>query len=288
MSESVVADFIGRFQAPGLPGGKPLTGRVLLSHKRLVLAADGGRTTVPLSSVFDVSVGFVPPEMEEFFSDTVTLAYSEGGERRFVVIEGKGDNVDRFASVLFKTLLSGTTAYLRHPAKVGGRVTDEPVQEVKLALRPRSLAFAGEQSVTIDLSGVTNIERTTREFGGRRREVLAVSHMDGRTAVTTDLAVTSRRKANVLGRYVRIEYASFMEDIQDLDHSEEELEALVGVYSTGGDVDLSSLLGAEPSQVTMVLNALREDGLIVDGADAIELTPKGRVVVTQHLEDVNF
>lgn len=288
MSESVVADFVGRFQAPGLPGGEPITGRVLLSRKRLVLAADAGRTTVPLSSVFDVSVGFVPAEVEEFFSDTVTVAYAEGAKRRSVVIEGKGDNVDRFASVLFKSLLSGTAAYLRHPTKIGGRVTDAPVRRAKLALRPRSLAFVGDDPVSVDLTAVTNIERSTREFGGDRREVLAVTHMDGRTAVTTDLAVDSGRKTNVLGRYVRLEYASFVEEIGELDHSEEELEALVGVYSTGGGVDLGSLLDADPAQVTMVLNSLREDGLVADGADAVELTPKGRVVVMRHLEDVNF
>ncbi|MFC4360157.1 CheF family chemotaxis protein [Halobium salinum] len=289
MTESIVADFVGRFQTPEHAGAEPVTGRILLSRKRLVLAADAGKTTVPLSSVFDVSVGFVPAEMEEFFDDTVTVAYTEkGAGNRTVVIEGKGTNVDKFASVLFKTLLSGTKTYYRHPAKVGGRVTDAPVRKGKLKLEPRRLAFVGSEPLSIDLTTVTNIGRTHREFGGSSREVLAVSHMDGGSAITTDLAVSSRRKTNVLGRYVRLEYASFVEEIADLEQTEEELEALVAVYSAGGAVDLGSLLDAEPAQVTMVLNSLREDDLVVDREEATELTPKGRVVVTRHLEDVNF
>jgi hypothetical protein len=38
---------------------------------------------------------------------------------------------------------------------------------------------------------------------------------------------------------------------------------------------------ADPSQVTMALNSLREDGLVVDGEGATRLTPRGRVVATR-------
>jgi helix-turn-helix protein len=289
MSESVVADFVARFRTSDDPGTDPVRGRILLSRKRLVLAADVGRTTVPLSAVFDVSVGVVPAEMGTFFSDTVTVAYAGDDGREFVVVEGDGEDVERFKSVLFKTLLSGTAARVRHPAKVGGRVTDAPVRRTELKLRPQALSFVGTDALEIDLTAVADIERTSREFGGKRREVLAVSHVEGGgRAVTTELAVSSRRKTNVLGRYVRLEYAAFLEEIEELEHTDEELETLVAVYSSSGGVDLGSVLDAEPSQVTMVLNSLREDGLVVDGDGATRLTPRGRVVVTQHLESVNF
>lgn len=38
MEESVVADFVGRVHTSGLGSGEPVTGRVLLSQRRLVLA----------------------------------------------------------------------------------------------------------------------------------------------------------------------------------------------------------------------------------------------------------
>jgi ribosomal protein S19E (S16A) len=37
----------------------------------------------------------------------------------------------------------------------------------------------------------------------------------------------------------------------------------------------------------MTLNRLQEDGLVADTDEGTTLTPKGRVVVSNHLEDVN-
>jgi len=39
MSESIIADFVGKFNAEVLTRAEPVKGRVLLSQKRLVLAA---------------------------------------------------------------------------------------------------------------------------------------------------------------------------------------------------------------------------------------------------------
>ncbi len=75
MEESVVADFTGRLYAPGVDDADPVRGRVLLSQRRLVLATADSRTTIPLSTVFDVVVGTVPGDLRSFFSDSVTLAY---------------------------------------------------------------------------------------------------------------------------------------------------------------------------------------------------------------------
>jgi len=124
MSETVVADFIGRFHTADVESAEPVTGRILLSHKRLVLATDDFKTTIPLSKVIDVNLGTVPPALAEFFSDTVTIAYADGDSKRTAIIEGKGENVERFKTVFFKVLLSGQTVVVKHTAKRGGRVTD--------------------------------------------------------------------------------------------------------------------------------------------------------------------
>ncbi|SDM17579.1 HTH domain-containing protein [Halogranum gelatinilyticum] len=288
MSESVVADFVGRFYTEDVQGGEPVKGRVLLSKKRLVLAREGGKTTIPLSGIFDVSVGFVPGELAEFFDDTVTLAYETRGQKHTAVVEGRNGNVDRFTTVLFKVLLNGTTVRVKHPDRVGGRVTDASTTKAKLSLKPQSVKFVGERdSFTIDLAAVSNIERTTRQLGGKTQPVLEISHLDGGQALVSVVAVPSGRKTNIFGRYVRLEYGSIQEEVGELDHSEEELEALVALYSTGGSANLGTLLNAEPAQITMVLNSLHDDGLVVDGDGATKLTPKGRVAVTTHLERVN-
>jgi helix-turn-helix protein len=59
------------------------------------------------------------------------------------------------------------------------------------------------------------------------------------------------------------------------------------VYSTGPEVSLANVVDVEPTQVEMLLGDLRTKGLIADGQAETELTAKGRIVVSDKLEDVN-
>lgn len=285
MSESVVADFLARFHTPDVPGGEPTTGRVLLSQQRLVLAAEFGKTTIPLSAVFDVSVGEVPPELSEFFSDTVTVAYSRDDARRVAVVEG--DDVDRFTTVLFKVLVQDTTVTCRHPVRRGGRVTDADPAPATVRLEPGAVEFAGPAGFRVDLETVTEFRKENRELAGQQRPVLRFRHMPNGESLTSLVGVDSGRDLNVLGRYIRLEYEEVMAEVRDLDPTAEEMEALVSLYSAGDAVHLGELVNVEASQLTMILNSLSQAGLVVDADDATKLTPKGRVVVSQRLEQVN-
>ena len=291
MSESVIADFVGKFNAETTARGEPTTGRVLLSQKRLVLAADGdNRLTIPLSNVFDVAVGHVPPDLGDFFDSTVTVAFERSGGRHVAAIEAGEDKIQKFSTVLFKAILNGTRMTVKHPALRGGRVTDEAFFPASLSVAPRCVTFANdERSVEIDLAQVTNFDRGTREVGGSRRPVLEVRHMDQGQAVTTLAATESARKMSIIGRYLRLEYSDLMGELKDVELTEDKTEVLVALYS-GADaagVSLANVLDMEASQVTMLLNTLEDDELVADGEDGTELTPKGQVVVSNHLEDVN-
>jgi len=66
-------------------------------------------------------------------------------------------------------------------------------------------------SFTVDLTTVSDFERTTRDIGGRSRPVLVVRHMQDGTAITTEAALASSRKMSILGRYLRREYSALME-----------------------------------------------------------------------------
>ncbi len=291
MSESVIADFVGKFNAENSAHGEPTKGRVILSQKRLVLAADGdNRLTIPLSSIFDVAVGHVPPDLGDFFDSTVTIAFERSGSRYVAAIEAGEDKIQKFSTVLFKALLNGTEMTVKHPARRGGRVTDADFFPGNLTVEPRRVTFANDQqSVSIDLANVTDFDRGTREIGGSRRPVLVVSHMDAGQALLTLAATKSARKMSILGRYLRLEYADLMADLGDVELTDDKTEVLVALYS-GADaagVSLANVLDMEASQVTMLLNTLEEDDLVADGTDGTELTPKGQIVVSNHLEDVN-
>lgn len=287
MSESAIADFVTSFIPDTSTHVEPVRGRVVMSKRRIVLATDDAKTTIPLSGVFDVKHATAPGDLARFFEDTVTIAYERNGEKRVAVVEGGGDTVDRFVTLVFKGLLSDTTVYAKHPARRGGRVTDQSFETASLALVPDALGLRGDVAAKIDLSTVTHFERVERELKDASRQLLSVRHMGNSGAVTTELAIESGRKMNLLGRYIRLKYTHLKQDLTDVSLTEAETEALVAIYSTGENVSLAAVLGVDASRITMLLNQLIDEGLVEDD-DGVALTSLGRAAVSERIEDVNL
>ncbi|WP_136690137.1 CheF family chemotaxis protein [Halorhabdus amylolytica] len=290
MSESVIADFVAKFNSEKTARAEPTTGRVLLSQKRLVLAADEAKTTIPLSKIFDVAVGHVPPDLGNFFDSTVTVAFEKGDRRLVAAIESDDGKIEKFSTVLFKALLNGTDTTVKHPAELGGRVTDAEYSPAKLALKPKGVRFnRSSDSFTISLSAVTEFSRDTREIAGSKRATIVVRHMPDGQAMTTVAALPSPRKLSLLGRYLRLEYSDLMGELKDVDLSDAEKEILIAVYSAGdmAGVSLANVVDRDASEVTMLLNDLESQELVTTTGDGPALTSKGRVIVNRHLEDVN-
>jgi helix-turn-helix protein len=291
MSESIIADFVGKFNAEVLTRAEPVKGRVLLSQKRLVLAArEDDKLTIPLSSIFDIAVGHIPPDLGDFFDSTVTVAFERGNSRHVAVVEADDDKISKFSTVLFKAILNGTETTVKERARVGGRVTSEEYTTAKLFLKPGTVEFRKpDGSFEVSLKTVTDFQRSTREIAGSNRPALNFRHMKDGTAITTEAAMASPRKMAILGRFLRLEYSDLMQEIKDVELTSDKTEILVAMYSTG-DLDgmpLANIVSAEASEVTMLLQDLEEDGLLQDSADGPTLTPTGEVVASRHLEDVN-
>jgi len=291
MSESVIADFVGQFNSEVASRNEPIRGRVVLSQKRLVLAAsESDKLTIPLDSIFDIAIGQVPPDLGDFFDSTVTIAFEKNGKRLVAAVEAGDEKIEKFGTVLFKAIINGTETTVKERARVGGRVTDESFKRAKLFLKPGSVEFRGEGgSFVIDLQTVSSFERETREIGGTSRPVLVVRHMQDGTAITTMAALASNRRMSLLGRYLRREYSELMEQLRTVDLTKGKKEVLVAMYSTGDmeGMPLASILGKDSSEVSMLLQDLEDDGLIQDNTDGPALTPTGQVVASRHLEDVN-
>ncbi|SEV93649.1 chemotaxis protein CheF2 [Halobacterium jilantaiense] len=286
MSESAIADFVSSFIPDTATHAEPVRGRVVMSKRRIVLATDDAKTTIPLQGVFDVQHETAPGDLARFFEDTVTIAYERDDQRHVAVVEGGGDTVDRFVTLVFKGLLHGTSVYVKHPARRGGRVTDQSFQAGNLALAPGKLVIKGT-GATVDLSTVSDFERVERDLNGTNRQLLSVRHMGDAGPITTELALDSGRKMNLLGRYIRLQYTHLKQELKDVSLTDEEIEALVATYSSGPDASLAGVLGVDASRVTMLLNDLIEKDLVADD-DGITLTSLGRAAVSEHIEDVNF
>ena len=291
MSESVIADFVGKFNSEVAGRGDPIRGRVVLSQKRLVLAAsEDDKLTIPLDSIFDIAVGQVPPDLGDFFDSTVTVAFERKGKRLVAAIEAGDKKIEKFGTVLFKAVINGTETTVKERARVGGRVTDESFKTAKLFLTSGNVEFRrSDRSFNVDLKTVSDFDRNTREINGKGRPVLTVRHMKNGTAMTTLAAMASNRKMSILGRYLRREYSELMEELKDVELTKNKKEVLVAMYSTG-DMDgmpLASILGKDSSQVSMIVQDLAADGLVQDASNGPTLTPTGKVVASRHLEDVN-
>ncbi len=290
MSESVIADFVAQFDSSVATRAEPTQGRVLLSQKRLVLAVNStDRLTIPLSKIVDIAVGHVPDDIQGFFESTVTIAFELKGKQHKAVIEADDSTIEKFSTVLFKAVLNGTKIRVKHPARIGGRVTDESFVPARLYLRPRTVQFRGDDTVEITLATVTEFSRTMREINGREQPVIEFQHMPAGEAMVTMVALNSRRMMIILGRYLRIEYTELINELKNVEISEDEKEILTAVYSGGGQegVSLAGIVDTDPSNVTMILNRLDEKELVVDSASGTRLTPKGQIVVNRYLEDVN-
>jgi helix-turn-helix protein len=291
MAESVIADFVGSFNSEASTRGEPARGRVVLSQRRLVLAAGEEDTlTIPLSSIFDIAVGHVPPDLGDFFNATVTIAFEKGDRRLVAAVESDNETIEKFSTVLFKAVLNGTAITVKERARVGGRVTGDEFSGAELFLSPGTVEFRRDGGAfELDVETVTEFKRDTREVNGRERPVLLVRHMQDGSAVTTLAAMQSARKMSIFSRYLRLEYSDVMADLEDLELSEAEIELLITNYSSGGVTagKLAGVLDMESQEVTMLIADLREEGLLEDAEGGPTLTPKGEVVASRYLDEVN-
>jgi helix-turn-helix protein len=296
--ESIIVDFVANFVAGGSGTFEQLKGRVLMSERRLILATSESKTVVPLTSVFDVAVGQVPPEVEEFFDHTVLVGYVVDGVQRTTVVGGDRETIEKFSVLLYRATLRGSVVALKHPAKVGGRFQDEPIREVGIRLDTDSVAFPGTEELTltdepfaIDLGTVVFFEVIERTVQGESRLVLSVQHVHQNQTVTTEVSMQSRRKMNILGRYLRQMYHYVVSDVRDLEIQEDTLEVLVGLYSTSGanaTLDLGEMLGLDDDVLADHIASLHDDGLIENTEPPYELTPQAQYIINDRFEDINF
>jgi helix-turn-helix protein len=259
----VIADFVGKFNTSTIGRAQPVNGRILLSEKRLVLAADGSKTTIPISRIFDVAVGIVPPELGEFFDSTVTIAFNTGDAGHVAAVASDDDKIKRFSNVLFKVLLNGTTVTVQHPAIIGGRVTGTDFDQVTIQVEPDAVRFTGpDRQFTIELSAITDFGIEEHEIGGRTGEVLTVRHLKDGRSLETVMAVEDARRMGILSRFLRLEYGDVVADVDEVEISEEEAELMVALYAGGEASSLPDVLGMDEGRVETLLADLERADLV--------------------------
>lgn len=277
MAKSVIADFVAKFAASELRTETPVQGRIVMNESAVVLVNQRGKTPIPISSIVDIRLGRVPEKVREYFEDAVSITYERNDRRQFAVIEADEEMIERFRTVLFKSLLHGASVYIRHPERIGGRVMDLGSTEGQLKVDRESIALLDEESpFRIALDAVIGIDQVNRELDETSRPALAVHHRTTGQPTTSIVALDSPRGMLLLERYLSIDYMVELRDVADLSLSDGELRTLLGLYSGAGLQSLDRILPDTTPKET--LQRLMSYGLIEEDDEKLVLTKAGEVV----------
>lgn len=294
-TEPLALDFATRFAGATILGGQPAGGRVLLGAAELVIGAHGGGQlravdVVDYDDVRDVAVDWAPDRLESIFGETLGLSIERGGERVTLVLEIPEDLRVICIRRLFEALLGDCGATVRHPARVGGHVTDEAPVHGTLSVDEDRLSVedAGDVDPTIGLADVIGVERETVTDGGGVHHGLRVTHLadDGRT-IGTFLAPTGERDRRLLERYLVADYRDRQERAAEADLDEHQREVLDALETRRGRRDLAKLLGKEPETLASLLDALSGSGFLHSTDDGVRLTGLGRLASTSVESDAD-
>lgn len=280
MAESVVADFVAEVLRDDSASPEPVRSRVLLGEDRLVVASDDRQTTVPLDDVYDVSVSQVPEELADFLDQTVLVTYRDGEEGRRLIVSSSHDRIEKFASLLFKLLLSDARVTVRHPTLRGGRVLDPAGTPAVLQVGDDVLHLRGpDGDLDFDLDAVVHVvERTDPSDGS---DVLEVQYVADGTVIGAELAADSARLRNVLRRYFRLRLFGSEDRVTEYDPADVEQHILAALYAGLGQEEIVELIEMDPTDVWTIVLSL-EDESLVDDAAAGRLTDAGHVAVHEY------
>lgn len=269
--ERIVADFVANFVAGDGTHREPVSGRVLMSDRRLVLVTGAWRTVIPLSGVVDVSTSAVPENVKTLFDDALLLRYRRASDASpsVVVVGADLATIDRFARLLYRSLVGGGSVSVRHPATTGGVAAAKDWAAGTLTCTPDrvTVTLGGGGDLHVELPNVVGVGVVTRRVDDGRERVLAVNHRVRGTVVATELHCRVERHATLLSRLFRTAIRGPRGEAYREGPTVDDRRLLLSLHALGGDATPASLaaaLGETEAAVEALLADARERRL-VDG-----------------------
>jgi len=282
--ERKLADTTGRF-AQVIEDGRKLgdvgwqRGRIVLSTRRLVLAGNEGKRTVPLSGIEAAQGRF---DINQTIAQVSNYVSVRQGDDVFLV---SPEDAAAFERTLYGAMVDGEVVLIRHPAVEGGVVRDVDWQKARVKLEEERINLATESGklVEIEVDDTSAVERDQRSVRGSERPVIEASHTDDGTSVETYLSGNPRHCsiiASVLGKG-----AARNETDLDLDPSEEEV--LMALYSGVSSFDIPEFVELPPDDVEEIFDRLIELDVLeeVRVRREVALRPRGRNIASESMND---
>ncbi|MEF8828038.1 MAG: CheF family chemotaxis protein [Haloarcula sp.] len=256
-----------------------LPGRILLSNKRLVLATNDGKRTIPLSKVSSVTAS----QMNQPLAQVDSYVKVQAG-RDVTLISAK--QAEAFQETLYSTLLDQTVVLVNHPAVKGGVVQDDGWEKGRLKLDGDciDLAIASGTFVELDIDDVGTVESKEKTIRGDERPLLEVEHTIEGTSVETHISGTPRHVSLIEGLVRQGEQRNIADDV---DLSEEETQVLMALYSGISPFKIPDFVDMEIEAVEDVYDRLMEADILepVRTRREVQLEARGRSIASDAMAD---
>jgi helix-turn-helix protein len=283
--ERKLADTTGKFVQVVRDGRKVadlewLSGRILLSNRRVVLASGEGKRTIALSKVSslknrrDADNAIAP--VSGYFSLQV------GADVHLVAPQA----IDEFEACLYEALVEGEVVLVKHPAVEGGVVRDTDWEKGRLTVDPETveLGVASGQFVEVEVDDVGSVEVTERSVLGTERRVLEVEHtVEDGTSVETHISGAGQHVA-VLESLVS---KGPTNDAADVELEDAERQVLMALYSGVSPFEIPDFVGMDVAEVEDVFDRLVETGVLSEKRvrREVQLKARGRNIASDVIAD---
>jgi len=276
-TEKRIEDTQGKY-LHAVKGGRELTDaewencRIVLTNQRLMIVTDA-KMSMPLEEidVLDERVDVNRNAASESYYTALDI-----GEDVLLITTA---DYEGFRTNFFHAILDEAVIYVRHPAVVGGVVTDSEWQRGRLKLTEETVRMVLEdgQKFVIDRDDIGEMEVDEREVAGEERGVIEVEHTDEEgTSVETYL---SGRQYHISVLKQLLEEGA-ERNRADLDLTATERRVVMALYSGVSPFAISDFVGIEVERVEEIYDQLIELDVIrvVRERKEVSLTPQGRKV----------
>ena len=86
---------------------------------------------------------------------------------------------------------------------------------------------------------------------------------------------------------MRLNYSKVVDDVRQTAVSDTETQALISLYSAGGNASLDGIVTDGDTNAQTVAEQLLKKELVTEEEGVLYLTSRGEIVVTEQLESVN-
>jgi len=266
----------------GQPVDQPswTSSRLLLTNKRLVVAENGSKRTIPHGKVtIPREESVVPDEIDTAGAVPLRIESSV----LLVTVTGKDDFVETYC----RANLSGTVVLAKHPAVVGGVVQDGATWEkAQFALEGDlfRLRFPDGSQLTTEVEDVGTVSERTGTVMGSQRDIVAVEHtdQDGRS-------VETHFSGNVRHTTVLATLFEHVVERREDDHelSDTESQVLMALYSGVSPFEMADFVGISVEEVEEIYQHLLDIGAVDEVRTRTEVTlnAQGRNMASEAMSE---